>query len=201
MKRDLPLNVIQEEALFSSAHAALTFALNFSSQQFGKSAMATLIAPAGGSGKGLGGLDGSAQAGIVRAELERCGELTQAILIAKMAPKFKVCECKHPCCSGKKPNSDYDNAIEYLCKDPMTHVAGTFSHFQVRKGLIMKFFGEKIQINELAELCNVTETTVHNHKKKIFNWLKGENRDSPGAEFRAWREFEEKLILAGLIEG
>ena len=148
MKRDLPKTVIQDEVLFSSAHAALTFALNFSGQQFGKSAVATMAAPAGGgSGKGLGGLDGSAQSGMIRAELKRCGELVEALLIARVAPRSSPCSCKHVCCSGKVPNEEYLNAISFLCKEAMPYLAGSLSHYSLRKGLIARYFGEKVQVS------------------------------------------------------
>lgn len=200
MKRDLPLNVIQEEALFSSAHAALTFALNFSSQQFGKSAMATLIAPAGGSGKGLGGLDGSAQAGIVRAELERCGILVESLLIARVAPKVINCDCMHSCCSGKKPNIDYEKAISYLTDESACFFSGCLSLYSIRRACILKYFGEKIKFKDVADTCSVNEKTVYSNNERILKWLKGESRDSPGQEAKAWQFFEDKLRTAGLID-
>ncbi|MFZ6773047.1 DNA-binding protein [Undibacterium sp. SXout7W] len=200
MKRDLPQSVAQEEALFSSAHAALTFALNFSGQQFGKSAVAALAAPAGGgSGKGLGGLDGAAQAGMIRQELKSCGPLVEALLIARVAPRSKDCHCTHACCSGKIPNDEYTGAIALLCREAMPFVAGSLSHYALRRGVIARYFGEKVKVGELADLCGVTEKTVFNHNEKIIRWLKGENRDSPGAEARAWVTFEETLSRSGMV--
>lgn len=190
----------QNESLFSCAHAALTFAFNYSGQQFDKSAMARLASSPSGPGKGLGGLDGAGQAGIVRAELHRCGELIENLLIARVAPKYSICECRSPCCSGMVPNQERSAAINALCTEAMQYVAGGLSHYRLRRGIIERYFGEKIKVSDLASLCGVSEKTVFNHNEKITKWLKGVSRDVPGAEARAWHEFEEVLKLAGLIE-
>ena len=197
MKRDLPQ---QDEALFSSAHAALTFALNFSHQQSSKSAMSALLPPeASNGGKGLGGLDGAAQAGMIRAELKACGPVVEALLIARCAPKFSVCSCKSPCCSGKIANQEREAAINFLCMEAMQYFAGCLSHYTLRRGLIEKYYGEKVKVEDLADLCGVNRTTVMAHNGKILRWLKGESRDNPGAEAKAWRRFEQILSINRLV--
>lgn len=201
MKRDLPQSVVQDEALFSSAHAALTFALNFSGQQFGKSAVAALAAPAGGgSGKGLGGLDGAAQAGMVRQELHNCGVLVESLLIARVAQDTTVCSCNSACCSGRKANKEYQDALGYLTLECAQFFSGMLSLYSVRRGLIRKHFGEKISLKELALDAGCNEKTVYAQNEKISKWLKGTDRENSGQEAKAWIVFEQRLQNAGLIK-
>jgi hypothetical protein len=62
----------RHEGIFASAEEAITFACNYSSQQYALSPMAKILQRgAYGSGRGLVGLDGAGQAGMVFAELER----------------------------------------------------------------------------------------------------------------------------------
>lgn len=58
---------------FTRAHAALVFALNFASDCYDRPVMNRLADGPRAAGKGLAGLDGAAQAGMVRAEAEASG--------------------------------------------------------------------------------------------------------------------------------
>lgn len=60
------------EPMFKSAHAALVFALNYSMQQYDRPLINRIAAGhTKESHKGLSGVDGAAQAGMIRAELAR----------------------------------------------------------------------------------------------------------------------------------
>lgn len=192
--------MMYEEALFSSAHAALTFAFNFSGQQYDKSMMARLASTPSKAGKGLGGIDGAAQAGMIRAELHACGELVENVLTARMAPKYIICECTHACCSGKKPNHEWEDAIAWLTRDAMSQVAGMLSHYRLRRGIIERHFGVKHNISELADICAVSRNTVAAHQQKILKWLKGDSRDPmTGLENVCWNRIESALLKAGMV--
>lgn len=191
----------ENEALFSSAHAALVFAFNFSGQQFDKSAMARLAAGPSRTGKGLGGLDGAAQAGFIRQELHGCGELVENVLIARIAPKSVICECTKSCCSGKQPNREWDDAIVWLTREAMQHLAGSLSHYRLRRGIIEKYFGVKHDIAELAGICDVSRNTVALHQQKLLKWLKGDSdRPMSGMEAQCWARFEMALEQTGMVE-
>lgn len=87
--------------LFESAHGALVFAFNFSGQCYDRPMMNRLASPAVGSGKGLVGLDGAAQAGMIRAEVQTLGKLAEAIIIARIAPRTVPCHCRSARCARK----------------------------------------------------------------------------------------------------
>lgn len=194
--------MIAEEALFSSAHAALTFAFNFSGQQYDKSAMARLAAPPSGSGRGLGGLDGAGQSGMIRKELQEIGQLGEAVLIARIAPKTIPCYCTRPCCAGKTPNAEYENAILYLVRVAMEHLSGHLSHYQLRRAIIEKHFGRKVNVTDVAEECGVSRTTASAHHTKLSAWLRGDKwqpRDGTGLEQMAWDALTDRLRAAEMI--
>ena len=86
MKLEQPAAPTEAEPLFINAHSALVFAFNFSGQCYDRPMMNRMAAPSVGTGKGLVGLDGAAQAGMIRGEVKSLGKLAEAILIARFAP-------------------------------------------------------------------------------------------------------------------
>lgn len=98
-------------ALFNNTHEALTFAFNFSSQQYALSPMAKLaLQGAGrgaganiGNGKGLVALDGAAQAGMIMAQVERLSSLHRSCIVARYAIKSRECAC----CGHMGPSEPY----------------------------------------------------------------------------------------------
>jgi len=197
--------IVQDEALFSSAHAAMVFAFNFSGQQYDKSMMARMASTPGRDGKGLGGLDGAAQAGMIRAELAHLCELHASILIARVAPPTIPCECRHACCSGHKPNTEWVDAIIILTQLAMGELSGHLSHYLLRRGIIERYFGAKHSIGELADQCGVNRDTASAHNAKLVRWLKGQPGKlgadgSIGQETRAWNAITDRLDEAGMIE-
>ena len=82
---------MQDEILFNSAHGALVFAFNFSGQAYDRPMMNRLATPSVGTGKGLVGLDGAGQSGFIRAEVKAMGKLSEAIIIARIAPRSTPC--------------------------------------------------------------------------------------------------------------
>jgi hypothetical protein len=197
--------IVQDEALFSSAHAAMVFAFNFSGQQYDKSMMARMASTPGRAGKGLGGLDGAAQAGMIRAELAHLCELHASILIARVAPPTVPCECRHACCSGHKPNQEWVNAIQSLTQLALGELSGHLSHYALRRGIIERYFGIKHVLADLAAQCSVNPDTASAHNAKLVRWLKGMPAKGgmpavTGAESLAWLRIGDRLQEAGMVE-
>jgi hypothetical protein len=77
---------MQELALFRSTNAALSFAFNFTHGQYKSSAMATMMGGPKPVGRGLGGLDGAGQSGMIRAEIDALEpRIRGQILVARFA--------------------------------------------------------------------------------------------------------------------
>jgi len=165
--------IITAEPLFKSAHAALSFAFNFSDQQWQPSAMARMMGgPPLGKGRGLVGVDGAAQAGMIKAVLGGLSDIHRSILVANTMPRYKRCDCGIPCCSGRRPMPEWEAAIDVLIRASMSAVPMTFSYYQMRRGVIRKYFGEKLSLGEIADKCGVNRNKVGEYKKPLWEWLR-----------------------------
>lgn len=176
---------MNQEPLFASAHAALTFALNYSVQQYDRSLMARLASPSSGAGKGLVGLDGAGQAGMIRAQLESCGRQVEAVMVARIAPRRTPCSCRAPCCSGHTPNKDWTNAVAWLVDDVRnTALAGTTADRRVRKECVVRFFeskGKKKTLEQIADDCGINRKTASAYATRVADYLKGLEHKAGGA--------------------
>lgn len=181
-----------DSPLFTSAHAALVFALNFSAQCYERPTMNKLAQPAVGSGKGLIGLDGAAQAGFIRAELNQLPVTVRSILIARCAPKSTPCSCGAPCCTGKRINPEWFDATSVLIAASKDFLYGCFSHYEMRRGAVLRYLGEKISLEDIAESVGWSRNTVSSQNGKIGKALKE-------MESNAWGLVEDHLQNLGMV--
>lgn len=199
--------------LFASAHAALTFALNYSMQQYDRPIMNKIASgelAAGialGGGKGLSGLDGAGQAGMIRAELARLSPVDQAVLVVHAAPLQIPCGCGIACCSGWKVNPEWQDAMSVLTSAAASGaLSGCVSNGRLRSALIQRLFGAKVTLAELADRYDVDEKTVSAHQTKLKRWLFGQadrkskggeadksNENTAGLHHRAYRVLSDRL--------
>jgi hypothetical protein len=153
--------------LFKNTHEALRFAFNFSSQQYPESQMAKLIKQNIGTGKGLVAIDGASQAGLILAELSKMDRLHFHCLVARHAMRYKECSC----CGGEKRMQAWHESIVALRDWSMSTFTG-LSHSKTREAIIMKYFGEKIDIKTLAARMGVSAKTIYDQRAKIVGALK-----------------------------
>jgi hypothetical protein len=183
---------LKEQPLFGSAAAAAAFALNFDGQNYQKPAISQLITFKAECGKGLGGLDGAAQSGMIRAELAAIGLIGEAVIVADVAPKSRPCHCRAPCCCGEITNPEWAAAIGFL-----SNVAKEMkicpSYMNVRSNLLRRFFGVSLEITEIARMCGVSRETVSIHNSKLVSAFKLLKK-------KAWADFDHRLLQAGMIE-
>lgn len=164
------------EPLFKSTHNALLFAFNFSAQQYERPMMNRMADdPVDYVSKGLSGMDGAAQAGMVFAKLERLQPLHQYIVFATYAPRVIRCECRHPCCAGHKPNELWNACIRMIEEAAIIQaLPGCVSHRVLRRGIVRRAFGDKsIVLADLAEKAGVNKNTATEHNSKVLQWLNG----------------------------
>ena len=208
MGKSAAVEILAEEGLFSSAHAALVFAFNFSGQCYDRPMMNRLAAPAIGSGKGLGGLDGAAQAGFIRAEVRGLGSLAEAILIARIAPRAMPCHCRQSCCSGRKPNAEWVTAISHLADQARrSALLGCAANGIMRREYVVRYFTPKeqrISLEALAEKHDVDRNTASAHCSKVATWLGGlpvrkDKPAVPGMEELAVAAIDQRLREIGMV--
>lgn len=190
MRRDLV--GVDNEPLFSSAAAAVAFALNFTGHSYQSAMINRMAGTPAPTGRGLGGLDGAAQAGMIRAELASIGVLGEAIITAEMAQRTKPCSCRAPCCSGEVTNVEWSASIGVL-SNLMKDLKICPSHFVVRANLLRRFFGVDISISEIARQSGLSRDTITAYNSKLVSVLKPEKK-------RAWAEFDRRLIERGIID-
>lgn len=132
------------DPLFDSAYAALAFAYRYSTQQYQPTPMARFMRGSIGSGKGLHGLDGAAQAGIIRAIVEALPGPERNAIVGRFA---------------------IDRIESLSAKMALVPVAsaclGTGVHNRrMVDGLVQKYFGKKIHLGDLAEMTGVHRDTM-----------------------------------------
>lgn len=199
---------MQGESLFTSAHSALVFAFNFSGQSYDRPVMNRMADEPRPAGKGLSGLDGAGQAGMIRSEVKAMGKLAEAILIARHAPQTTPCQCRAACCSGYRANKEWINAVAYLA-DHMrsTALAGCIVNGLMRREYVVRYFTKREQrtsIEALAETYGIDRHTVSAHASKVMAWLGGtqgkkDRPAMPGMETAAVNAIEERMREIGMV--
>lgn len=196
------------EALFDSVHAALAFAFRQRLQTVDRPPMNRAAAPAHGTGRGLGGLDGAAQAGMIRQEVEAFGELDKALLIARHAPRHRPCECGAPCCSGHRPNRAWVDSIAHLAEHMRTVALSSCSTTSLQRiAYVTRYFTPKAQresIEELAARFDLSRHTVGAHFGRVSTVLGGtdarkDKPAAPGIETLARQLAEDRFRVLGWI--
>lgn len=197
-----------DEFLFKSAHAALVFAFNFSGQAYDRPLLNRLAAPSVGTGKGLAGLDGAGQAGMIRAEVKRLREhtkdpLLESIIIARVAPNSVPCSCKSACCSGHRPNLEWTHAISVIADDiRRTALAGCTSNGLLRREYVVRYFTRKearVSLDSIADRHECHRQTVSAHYGKVQTYMAGKRSGDKGWESIAFEMMEDRLREIGVV--
>ncbi len=171
---------------FNNTNSALLFAFNCSHQAYDPPLMNKLgWGPPTGSGNGLVGLDAPAQAGMILSRLSRLTVHQQNVLIAKFAPRTWPCSCRAACCSGRKRNDMWEQAISYLAQVAAAEaLSGCLSNNRLRVGIVKRIFGDKtLTLEQLAEKSGVHINTAKNHSGAIKRWLLGVRNPKTGADY------------------
>lgn len=187
-------------AIFDSSKSALIFAFTFAAgARPERDSVNKISTPSTGSGRGLGGMDGAAQAGMVLGELKRSGMLIEQVLTARLAMRAFICSCRSPCCSGSRPNDTWREAVSYMSDHVYQLMQSTHSgkrgmedNYRLRKMMTGKYFGIEVDVKEIAKRAEVSERTAHQHRKAIYGHLHR-------IESNAWIEIEARLVSVGIV--
>ncbi len=103
--------MVEDSPLFKSAHSALLFAFHYSGQQSPKTAMGILMKGSPlGKGKGLSGLDGAAQAGMILFEFDKLDKYQRLVLLIRFGDVRHTCHC----CGQLAPSDEWLEAVDAL---------------------------------------------------------------------------------------
>lgn len=182
------------EPMFRTTKGALAFAYNFSHGAVKKPFLASMVGVSR-PGRGLGGLDGAAQAGMIKAEVDKVGDPGRWIVAARFVPQKSPCSCGSACCVGFKLNPEWAGYVDWLTKH-VHHLAklGTFSHYHLRRALVVRYFGGEVSLKDVAAKCGINRDTASAHNKAVVEYLEAEER-------KAYHQLDGELHAQGLIGG
>lgn len=191
------------DVLFGSARAAIKFCVGYAGNPKRPASNRMLDGPSGG-GRGLSGVDGAAQAGIISSRMKELGEVLQSVLIARCATRMSKCECKRPCCSGDYINPVWLQAVNFLSQIAYEKPCSCHASLFLRTMLVRKVFGEQHTFVELAEECELDRDAVSAHHARIHRWVNGQKAtgiyaSSEGIESIAWERIETSLRAARIV--
>lgn len=167
---------------FNSVHGALTYAFSYVAQHYDAPAMyRTMCGGEGREGKGLHGVDGAGQSGMIRAEIARLKPDAQALIAVKYAPRSWPCECGRSCCSGQARNDEWSDALAHLVARAVPcALAGCVTHYRARRALLIRALakadalrGVKADtLDEIADSVGQNRSTIMDHNKRMLDWVK-----------------------------
>jgi len=179
-------------APFENLHGALWFACNYTHGTLPSTPLARM---SGGNpeGRGLGGLNGAGQAGMILAEVDQLDPLRRNVIRARFTRRGVPCACKASCCSGERKNPEWVQAIERLTEDSLQALSGCAAHYKLRRAMVEKYFGARVILGDAALACGVNRDTASNHNGRVTGLLRE-------AEKLGMYEIEGRLKRAGVID-
>lgn len=180
--------VMEVEPLFLSAHEALIFAFNFADQQYAQSPMARLYRTPG-SGRGLVGVDGAGEAGMIMAEVMRLDPLERDALCVRFTRVRSECHC----CGHETDKPQVREALARLERYAADSTANT-SNLSLVRALLRDYFDLSPlgTARMVAEQHQVHRNTVSNHSGNVKRALRMLERRAEG-------KIERLLSLSGKI--
>ncbi|MBP0589292.1 hypothetical protein J8I87_06080 [Paraburkholderia sp. LEh10] len=148
-----------------------------------------------GSGRGLVGLDGAGQAGMVFAELQRIDYWQIAVLVTGRLSRRERCDCRRSCCRGWRANPVFEEAVSQLA-DHIARVHPVVLPVRAfRVAVIKKYFGEK-DIESPIDIAKDegigSKRTAERYVKLIRDFIKDLEKDGLTA-------FAERLDNIGML--
>lgn len=182
-----------EQPLFRSVEHALAFAFRHDQGNIGRPLMNRMADGPRRVGRGLVGLDASLQAGFILAAVFDLGEFPFAVAAARYLPHQIECNCGASCCHGYRPSPDWRRAIETVTTRASAIIPHRAIMQPVRRAVVLRHFGEKVSLKDIAERCHIDRDTASQHAKAITDFLRTQ-------ESTMRYEVYEKLALGEVIE-
>lgn len=184
---------VADPALFEFITGALKFALNYRHGTVKRPSIVNLMG-GGRKGRGLGGLDGAGQAGMILSQLDWLPEHRKYMLTAKFMVPASDCACRSLCCKGWRENPEWAQPVDWLTDYVLKQgLTGTISHHRLRRSLVARHYGVKESFITLAAAAGINRNTAGEQYRKIHDHLQAEEK------FALW-DVEGVLKEAGIVE-
>lgn len=175
--------------LFKSTHDALRFAYNFNGTNV---VTATIGIPPAPTGKGLGGLDGAAEAGNIKRIVESLGDNVKYWAEASYLPNRIPCHCGRICCQGWSESVSWSKAVQEMAK-----LVFTTGRIIITK----QFFSEKayrLTVKEIARIESISDRQVYYLLKMVVTFFRG-TRKQRGVGQVFMEAIDKELRKAGIV--
>lgn len=184
--------------MFENTQQALVFAYNYTGQNCITARLSPEPLPT--TGTGLGGLNGAAQAGMIRAEVSSAGKLIESLITAKYAPMWLPCSCGHACCSGKIENREWAESIPYIVLDVCKNALNGADRTTVVWCVKAYYSGVRPSATLIAGYAGVHVSTITRNMKDIKAYLRG-TKSKEGIDALAYRTVDRILTKKGIVTG
>lgn len=161
------MSAVLEQAQFETVNAALFFAYRQHRENYQASQMNRMAWGPQADGKGLGGLDGAAVAGMIQVHVRKLGDEAEAIIRARHVQRDRICtQCKN----GTELTKEFEDAIHDVM-EWTNYVISGISNYRFREGVVFRHFGAKVHLGNLRDKCQIPERTAGDHIQKIKAFL------------------------------
>ena len=190
-------------ALFRSTHDALKFAYNFD----GTNCTNVMIGvPPHGNGRGLGGLDGAAEAGNIKRIVHSLGNDTEMIIVARFMPERIICRCGRVCCKGWYASLGWKSALRYLARTLSPVCFGGKGSEEYRMDVVAHWFRpDEMSIEEIVEKeeklnpeKKVSRSTAYEHFDAVRKFFHS-TKKRKGAEQVVFDAVDNELQRLGIV--
>jgi hypothetical protein len=168
--------VSEADPVFRGVDEALRFAFRHPQGSPERSLQSRLADGPSRPGKGLAGLDGAGQAGFVLSALASLGEFYESIAQARYLPHSVPCSCGSDCCTKYRVNPEWRIAIDTITDRTTNLIPHRPIMLRLRKAVVVRYFGEKVNFVEIAKGLRVDRDTVSNHANVVASFLKDQER-------------------------
>jgi hypothetical protein len=148
--------------------------------------------------RGWSAIDAATQAGLILCALRQIQRVKFSTLVAKSSPATLPCSCRSACCSGRKINFQWREALGELAIESHSIVDATLP---VRRALLVKIYGRGYtHLTKIAKEFNEELDTVTVQHRQLIRWLYGaRGKNIEGLEPSAWREADGILRTVGIV--
>lgn len=160
---EIPAALRKSDPIFKSAHEALTFAFRFAGQHSPKTPMSVMVGGelgGLGSGRGLSGLDGAGEAGMVLAALRHLKDEERHVLVARYGDIRRPCAC----CGQPAPEPAWSEAVEALSLcDELGDLPKSVRRAAIEKAVCRR----KLRFAEFVTEYGLSERTLRDKMRKV----------------------------------
>lgn len=180
-------------AIFKSAYDALTFAYNFNGTNCTHAMIGEIPK---GTGKGLGGLDGAAEAGNIKRIVCSKGADVEAVVVAKFAPHI----IPRSISKGWYVSIGWLSAIRHLARLAEKKCFAGSGDEEYRGRIIAKVFGrEKEAITDIGEKASIPRATAYRHFKAARRYILGGRTGDKGILQTAIDAIDDEFRMMGIV--